>query len=409
MKIAGIDVSRNAVTVCILEELPRDLKRFKSRWKPMKFKADQEGISDLLKLEFDAAILEPTGYHYSKLWAHHLIANNRDVRWVGHWEVASYREAWKCFNKSDKADAIALACYGLERWDRPQFFLSPCQQEIKQLYLQLESLNRIKNPIANRLRQQLTHQIPEIAEKAANRSWLKPNPPGIWLAISGEKVSKKWSGEFDQTIGTGLSPFSRGLAAQLCQLERQEYDLECLIAIELAKPEYAAYMQVFERFDFGERTSSALLGAIYPIEQFLNEYNRPIIEHVETKPGKRSGRNRSLSAFKLACGVGMTWHQSGDYEGWKPGGRSDVRRALWRWCMTVVLGHTALKTKRDPTYQPSEIIARLKEYYEHGSTQVINGETKHFTPGIRNQKIMRVVRRALEQLFRELVQEIHPR
>lgn len=395
MKVAGIDVSRGKITVCILEEIPHDLKRFKNTWKPLTFEANPKGIAQLIKLEFDGCVLEPTGGHYSKLWAYHLTEAERDVRWVGHREVASYRESWKVFNKSDKTDAIALACYGLERWSRPQFFIQPGQLIIRELHLQLEHLNRDKNPVINRLRQQLSHEFPEASTRTVSREWLAPNPPGLWRAIAGEP-SEKWRREIEQSIGLGISSFSQGLAKQIILIEKQEYDVEVKLALELDKPEYQPYRNVFQRYDVGNRIAAALLSAVYPIDQFL-ENGRMITDHINTSKGKRSRYNRSMARFKLACGLGMVQYQSGDSQNWKPGGRSDVRKALWQWCKIAVVMRPNLELV---------IIRSLRDYYENGVDRVVDGKSKHFDPGIRNQRIQRVVRRMLERLFKDLIKEV---
>jgi hypothetical protein len=398
LKIAGVDISRNKISVCVLTEIPN--LKYGKKPKIQTFEASEKGIKDFLSLDFDAAILEPTGWHYSRLWASHLERANRLVRWVGHWEVASYRESWKTFNKSDRLDAIALACYGLERWDMPWMFITSEHGEIRQLYLQLEHLNRVKTPMVNRLRQHLTHEFPEVSERVVKRYWLQPNPPGLWKAIAGE-WSSKWKKEYDATIGLGLSTFSQGLAQQICQLETLEYQVEKEIELELQKPEFKPYLEVFDRYALTGRGSVALLSAIYPIDRFLRD-GKPIIERVVTKNGKRATRNRSLAAFKLACGVGMTWYQSGNKEGWVPGGRSDIRTALWRWAKIAIVMHPKAWEAKGSDRVLAPALQELKDYYDNGSSQVIDGKIQHFAPGVRNQRIMRVVRRMLENLFREL-------
>jgi hypothetical protein len=51
----------------------------------LEFKADADGISAFLALDFDVAIMEPTGGHYSRIWAYHLRQAGKLIRWVGHW------------------------------------------------------------------------------------------------------------------------------------------------------------------------------------------------------------------------------------------------------------------------------------------------------------------------------------
>jgi hypothetical protein len=391
MKIAGIDVSRGKITVCILDQIPADIRKIKK--KTISLKADSEGIRTLIGLEFDGAVLEPTGMHYSRIWAHHLRELGREVRWIGHQEIASYRESWKINNKTDHLDAIALACYGLERWDRPHYFIHPEGERIRDLYFQLQHLNRAKNPVVNRLRQQLSSEFPEVAERVVKREWLTVNPPGLWRFVADEGFTAKWKGEYKRSVGIGLSTFTRGLARQLCEIERQEYAIEKEIQTELGLPEYQPYLEVFQRYAIGNRTAAALLSSIYPIEQFLDG-NRQISEYSVSENGKRSRKNRSLGAFKLACGLGTVYYQSGDSKGWKPGGRATIRTALWQWAKMAIVISPDLEL---------EPIAKLRHYYENGSVQTVNGKTEVFQPGIRNQKIMRVVRRMLEMLYRDLI------
>lgn len=401
MRIAGLDVSRGKVSVCILSEVPEDIKRFTQKFKPHSFTADQEGIEGLLALNFDGAVLEPTG-HYSEIWAHHLIKAGRLVKWVGHWEVANYRSSWRIANKSDKIDGVVLACYGVERWHRPQFFITPGGLKIRKLYLQLEHINRAKNPIINRIRQELSHDFPEVAERDVERHWGTANPPGLWRFLAGEYESNKWCKELERSIGIGIGQFTRQQAVLLCQIERNEFELEAAIDIELSKPEFAPYLRVFEKYQIGKRTGAALLSAIYPIEQFLDD-GRQRIDHAETNSGKRAGRNRSLSAFKLACGMGRVWVQSGDYEGWVPGGRADVRMALWRWSLTTIVKRYPLSVKRGAVIP--EKVQELRDYFDRGATVEREGTTEVIAPGKGNQRLMRVARRMLTSLFRDLVKE----
>ncbi|HEY9664709.1 MAG TPA: transposase [Allocoleopsis sp.] len=401
MRIAGLDVSRGKVSCCVLSEIPEDLKRYAQKFKPHSFTADQEGIEALLALEFDGAVLEPTG-HYSEIWAFHLEKAGRLVQWVGHWEVSAYRNSWRIANKSDKLDAIVLACYGVERWGRSQFFITPSQMKIRKLYLQLEHLNRAKNPVINRLRQELSHDFPEVATREVKRKWGEVNPPGLWRFLAGEIDTEKWRREWQRSIGIGIGQFTRQQAILLCQLERNELELESLIDVELSKPEFAPYLDVFDRYMIGNRTGAALLSTIYPIQQFLDE-GKVRIDHCETGSGKRAGRNRSLAAFKLACGLGRVWIQSGSYEGWVAGGRADVRMALWRWASMAVVQNYALMKRRDKEIPPK--LQELRDYYDRGALVEEGGEETTLAPGKGNQRLMRVVRRMLTSLFRDLVRE----
>lgn len=400
MRIAGLDISRNSATVCILEEIPRDFKKIKTK----KLKLDKKGIETFLSLEFDIAILEPTGGHYSRLWAHNIERSGRRVLWVDHHTVDSHRRSHRLINKSDGLDAAILAVYGLERLHVKGAFLEPQKlSKLNDLVLQTETLNRIKNPIVNRLRQQLCHEWPEASEKKTSST---KQPSGLWLAISGEKWSAKFKAEYNETCGLGLSSFSEGLAKLICEVDRQKTAIEQAIAQEMKSSEYEPYLRAMAIYGINPESSTAasLMLAIYPFERFLDGERRVIKDHVTTVNGKRASRNRSLAAFKMACGLGMTWFQSGDSEGWRPGGRAVTRRAIWRWVKISVVMNPDMELKA---------IATLREYYEGGVEREICDKStgftpkiKHLGPGIRNQRVMRVGRRFLEGLFKELAREM---
>lgn len=378
MRIAGLDVSRSSVTVAVLSELPEiEFKLFVKRCKVQKFEISE--VDRLLALEFDAAILEPTGGHYSRLWAELVKKSGREVRWVGHREVAGFRTSWKLPDKTDKTDAVALACYGLERWNRPKQFLDPrgeAAAKLRELYLELQFLNHSTTPFINRLRQQLAWECPELAQHAAQRRWLGGSC-GLWKAVAANAGTPKWAKVISSSKGLGIGPFSQALAAQIVQLETEELRIEAEIELVLKAPEFERYLEAMEPFCFGRRTSTAILSSVYPVEKF-------------------SERSNPLGAFKLCCGMAQIWHQSGEFEGWIPGGPATIRSALWLWAK-----NTIPPRKGGWSYSSPEL-ALLRDYYQNGTEVEVEGEVKHLEPGKGSQRLMRVARRALTLLYRKL-------
>jgi transposase len=373
MKILGLDVSKNKVTAFILAELPQDFKRFNRNAKATEYTADLEGITDLLNLDFDCAALEPSGSHYAKIWVHHLRKAGKPIHWVGHRQIKYFREINGLPNKNDKADAIAIAAYTLQNLHNPSAFIDGEGTQLREIWQQMQSLQRIWNPLINRLRQQLSHECPELADKAMRR--------GLLLAISGEKVSAKWDKEISRSIGLGIGSFSQGLARQLLDLLEQEEALERQMIAELGRPQYKNYVEVMERMDITHRTQAALLSHIYPIEKFLDKNGKPIIE--------RNGHckyYRSLAAFKLAVGMGRVQYQSGGELRWKNGGPVSVRSALWQWVVTKLL--------MTPDESIPEIV-RLRAIWEASKGKK------------RNQRIMKVAKTLVEDLFDELIQSMN--
>ncbi|NJO81186.1 MAG: IS110 family transposase [Cyanobacteria bacterium RM1_2_2] len=377
LRVAGIDVSRGSVTVAILDKLPdQRLKDFIKGCKIRKFKSAE--IEQLLALEFDCAVLEPTGGHYSKFWAIKIEQSGRQVRWVGHREVHGYRESWRLPDKTDKTDAVALACYGLERWNMPGMFLElrdDLALELREKHLQIQFLNRSGVPFINRLRQQLHWECPELAEKTVDRRWLG-GPAGMWRAIGGDS-SPRWDAILNHSIGLGISPFSRELAAKITAIERSILRIESEIELLLQAPELKAYLTAMEPFHFGRRASVAILSAIYPLDKFR-------------------GKRNPLGAFKLSCGLAQVWVESGDFKGWSAGGDSNIRKALWLWAFVTI-------PQNKVTSPELEI---LRDYYQNGSTQVIVKDgvetVEHFDHGKGSQRLMRTARRALTMLYRKL-------
>lgn len=382
LRIAGIDVSRGKVTVCILDRLPdQRLKDFIKKCEIYEFRSIE--IDKLLALDFDAAVLEPTGGHYSRFWADKIKQASREVRWVGHREVHGYRNSWRLPDKTDKTDSVALACYGLERWKMPDMFLGEKEQiaiELRELYLRTRFLNKSVVPHINRLRQQLHWECPELAEHTVNRSWLR-SPSGMWKAIAGDP-SPKWAAIIENTIGSGISDFSRSLASIIYSQQQLTQSIERDLEMILISPELKPYLEAFEPLHFGRRAEVAILGAIYPFEQFKEKHN-------------------PLGAFKLACGMAQIWVESGDYTGWTPGGSVDIRKALWLWAYAVIP-----RKKAGNGFVSTPELERLREYYYNGSDQVIVKDgvehLEHFDPGKGSQRLMRVARRAITILYRRL-------
>ena len=354
-KILGIDIGSAGCVCVLLSERPGDLREFLHKCKPIKIDFNQEGIEALLALDFDIAVIEPTGMHYSKLVSERIEQTGREIRWVGHIAIANHRKSNRLPNKNDTADALATADYTLAHLDKPNYFVHPVGLRIKLIMQEMESLNRIKSPVINRIRQQLAHEWPERAKKTLlTREFCKP-PGGIlaFLAGNNPRNGAVLSRMLDKSAGKGLSPFTRNLSKILCEIERAEMDLEIDLDFELNKPEFKPYLEAFSAYGISvSRTAGTLLAYIYPIEKFLTSDGKQKSRYING-----AKRNLSLSAFKLSLGMGLVQHQSGQSEQWKPGGSALARQALWRWAKIAIV----MKWK---TQERSERLVVLREIYE---------------------------------------------
>jgi hypothetical protein len=178
MRILGADVCKNRVVCWLLTERPQYLKE---HWKDYRktrsldpridsltFYINVKGIQGLLDLKPDIVAMEPSGIHYSWLLSHVCQSEGIKVLWVGHTESVHYRKQNRLPDKNDLADALAIAAYTFTYLDKPEYFLQfdpGSVTRLRELYLQLQSLNRIQSPVINRARQQLAREFPEAALK----------------------------------------------------------------------------------------------------------------------------------------------------------------------------------------------------------------------------------------------------
>lgn len=331
--VLGLDISKLSASAWLLSQIPENPKRFARQYKQTSLKVSSEGRDALLSLDFDFAVLEPTGV-YSRIWRHWLRHAGKNYRLVGHKELASYRNSWQ-LQKTDKLDGLAMAMYGLERCDRKSFWLVEKDYQLSDLTHYHWHLNRQKNGFINNLRSKLSWQIPEWYKRAIQRPYGSDRIPGILSYIAGESDKAKWQTEAAQSIGLGLSFESSSLARILIQIEQEEILTEQRILEELSKPQYAPYVEAAQQCGFSTRLTALLISCIYPLEQYLDDGRQRIIHHPTKERGKRVRKNESLRAFKLACGVGLIWHQSGDFQGWVAGGSGMTREALYTFAIAT--------------------------------------------------------------------------
>src|SRR6476469_6369161 len=163
--IIGIDISRSSISACFLTEKPE---------KPPEdyFDADIEtyhaNLENLNRLRskiagFNAsktiAICEPTGMNYARLWMNKLGDWGCEVRLISNSKLPNFRsellgKEGKSGAKTDDIDAYAIACWYFYKGDKDYLKVrDPLVSQIKSICLRIEHLNRIQNPIINRLRQ----------------------------------------------------------------------------------------------------------------------------------------------------------------------------------------------------------------------------------------------------------------
>ncbi|WP_414530902.1 transposase [Nodularia chucula] len=340
-RVVGLDVSKSCVSCCLLTEKPSSPREFYYECRFYKFDTTQTGLTGLMLLRPEIAILEPTGMNYSRFWVEHLTRAGVEVRFVGHKQLRNYRENHLALpDKDDDADSLALACYQFDYGSDLGRFVRVRDRTIsrmRELVLRLNHLSRIQSPIINRVRQDLAWQFPEVALVKSVRG-VSGKVPLLWGWLCGQRESKKYDLLYQNTAGLGLTNSVKFHAERICSLQIEEQLIEDQLAAILADERFAAYREVFQNFNFGDRTQSIILSQIYPLENYLGEDSKPIIKiRKGRKSGKPTKRHLSLRKFQKALGVAPSQESSGDISKSKvSGGSALCRRALWQWVFSTV-------------------------------------------------------------------------
>ena len=339
-RVLGIDISKSSISACLLTDKPIEVRQFYYNYDFKFFKADASGIKGVLALKPDIAILEPTGTNYSKLWVTILAQNGVEIRLVGHKELRNYRAYHLALpDKDDNADALAKACYGIDYSSTNRYVATrdATTARIRELVLRLQHLNRIKNPISNRLRQDLAWQFPEAAHIKSKRG-VKGNVPLLWGWLCGQRTSKRYDRLYLDSVGLGLTDTVTLHAERLCSISNEEFAIECEIKELLNNPKFILYRKAFNSFGFGLRLEAIILTQIYPLQKFLGEDGRPIVQFIKSRDSLKSTKRKlSLRKFQKMLGLAPSKEFSGDKRVIKVSGGNDLTRiAFWQWVFAVI-------------------------------------------------------------------------
>ncbi len=334
-----------------------------------------------------------------------------NILWVGHIELRRYRGGKNLPNKSDAADALAMAAYGLDGENyletgllNPRQFLmhrpKPIDQ-LRELVQQLEHLNRVQSPIINYTRQALAWQFPEKAHSKTLSTKVGNVPPlWGWLAQrqtevhpqSYKSITKIYQQSIAVQLGLEIDPIVRLHADWLCDIDLEEQRLEALLKPLVNDEQFKTYNQVFDSFNFGLRIRARLLSRIYPFQAFLTNGKQLIereVREVKKKevtrehgksvvkflPGdvKRVKRNRSRDGFKLRLGMGTVLEQSGDKLVEKGSGSALCRMNFWQYVITKI--EIDGRLPNNPIGEEIALYkAELKKNVDGSGKQLLNGK-----------------------------------
>lgn len=201
-------------------------------------------------------------------------------------------------------------------------------------------------------------------------------------AIAGEPTPK-WEKELSASTGTGIGVDAAALARILIAIEAEEIAVERAIEAELEKPQYERYRRAAADCGFSLWLTANLIGAVYPFEQFLKDGRRRIVHQHTATNNVRVRKDESLRAFKLACGMGLVWVQSGDWEGHVAGGNGAARTALRN---SVASSYLLDKRNQKRGGEADPVLGLVKHKYD-------------------NRGYLKVCRRWIERYYKNLVTE----
>ncbi|MEH1790584.1 MAG: transposase [Nostoc sp.] len=351
IRVLGLDVSKSSISACLLETKPDVPRQFYYDCPFYRLSANSEGLKQMLALKPDIAVFEPTGTNYSRLWGTYLARSGVEVRLVGHRQLRNYRSNHlDMADKDDDGDALALACYYFEYCNEPRRFVQIRDREIvkiRELVLRLGHLNRVQNPISNRVRQDLAWQFPEVALVRSRRQNQSETVPIFWAWLAQERKSARYDALYKNTVGLGITDTVRNHAKRVCDLQREEIAIEKELGQLFSDARFEPYLEVFHKFGFGPRLTAILISQIYPLSGFMGEDGKPEVKILRGRnSGKPTKRYLSLRRFQKALGVAPTQESSGDKKKTKVVGGSDLcRKSLWQWIFTAIEPKQCRKNK----------------------------------------------------------------
>jgi hypothetical protein len=327
-RVVGLDVSKDNVTVCLLETIPDDPRDIYLENRFLRLYTSAQGIKDLLVLNPTVAVLEPTGVNYSKFWVTKLAEQGVKIALVGHTELRMYRKTLNLPDKDDEADSLALACYYLQFHKSANRFVRKRDDVVthmRDLVLRYQHLNRVQNPLVNRLRQDLAWAFPE-------RSKTQLGGLAFWGWLAGVTASKKYDSELERTCGLGLSDHIRENALILHKVNQRQMVLDLELRECLKDDRFESYRKVLAMYGFGHLSQALIISQIYPLENYLKD-GQPIVIVSRSRQNALKTTRKKVSERKFVKALGMAPRRenSGDKSANFKAGSKLCRVALWQW------------------------------------------------------------------------------
>ncbi|MDY7015488.1 MAG: transposase [Cyanobacteriota bacterium] len=352
MRIVGIDISRGRVSACRISENPvGDYQELFHETEVVELYASARGVAGLFALEPDAIVLEPTGMHYAKLWFNAASERGVEIYWVGHKQLARFREELGFEDKNDEQDAFALACYWWRYAGDPRRFVrrrDSLTAEVRSLSLRLQHLDRCRSPHINFLRQLLSWQFPEVARKTLQQGDGRPSLLLNWICDGGPKP-RRVVRAYEKTCGMGIDERARFGARQIRELCLEEWGVRGQLRELLELPQFAPYRRVMDALRVPFKSQAILIAQIYPLSDFLDPEGKPVkMVSKGKKSGKPTTKHLSCRRFQKTLGCSPTERSSGTKHSKKTvSGSALCRKHIFLWLLHLERKQRPIKL-RDP-------------------------------------------------------------
>jgi transposase len=205
--------------------------------------------------------------------------------------------------------------------------------------LRLQHLSKVQTIQVNRIRQDLAYCFPE-------RQDMRTEAPLFWGWLAGDRRSVRYDTELANTIGLGLTDDVRSAAKAIyANMQRETVVLAELNKL-LAETQFIPYRAVLTRYGMGSRVQAMVISQLYPLENFLDESGRPIVERSRGRISKKlTLKHLSERRVLKMLGLAPTREQSGtSIDATKKAGSTLCRTAFWQWTFTRIEVSRGLNT-----------------------------------------------------------------
>ncbi len=207
----------------------------------------------------------------------------------------------------------------------------------------MQTFDKISSSLISRIKQQLSHEFPEVSNVRVDQIEGNRRSLIVWLAqrdLERNKTRKspyykKHLRSVATKYGIKISEFTRFLATQIDDNDVKQAEIKDKLQELIYSSEFTKYNQIFDEFRFNLGLRALLINLIYPFESRFSD----------------------IGGFKKRIGSAQREESSGSTASWRTGDGSKLCRAeFYLWVSTII-------TKKESSID-SFVITKLKNFYQ---------------------------------------------